>query len=444
MSDNVSNTRFRYLWSNDDCPDLDPVRALLAYLYIIGWKGGNLFPSFDELRNPPPDGVYLTKLSDADMYTTLNKIYKHVLNRVERLGSHTGRKTAYLFACMQGCTDMVSLMDAADHSCVTVALKYMRDAQAIAAVNRCYNDPNQHVGTWRNPYSAGGENAVIAPAIGAAHHRPLGELAVGFIEQRVGISPAHPHHRQPKYVFERVMAWQKSRPNASRQLVDELRLISVDRSQVIMSCVRQMVLMEADRATKDALAEAERAKAVWQHEAERAKAVWQQAFAELVQSNLISEGGIDANVISVVSQAFQNALQANIPSPGPLYALPTLVRGRSDAPDDADAAPASKKAKCRKGDKELPVATNFGRWTAADKLVWIDEHADYNSGDYIESSRHKLNRINKVAKCFRGCCQRDHAVFLAKHGKKNGKGVVDFVITKLKPCGTCHEQNTPV
>ena len=436
------------MWSNDDCPDLDPVRILLAYIYVIGWKGGNLFPSFDELRRPqpPPNGVYTTKLGDADMYATLNKIYKDVLHREETLGCHTGRKTGYLFACMQGCTDTLSIMNAADHSCPKIAKTYIRDAEAIAAVNRCFNDPNQRVGTWRNPHSAGGENSVLATAQGAEHHRPLWKLAVGFIEQRVGISPAHPHHRHPKFVFDSVMRWRKPREDATRQLEFQLEHISEDRSQVIMNCVGQIVHQAVDRATRAVHAEAEKDKADWQHafgqslEARFAQSL-EAGLVNDLQTRLTSEGGevVDTDFIkNAISQALQTTLQKDDPFTGTLAVTP-FQTGPYDAPDDG---PAPKRSRVRHGTKSLPVVANIGRLPALAKLEWIDAHADENTGDYIEKSRHMLNRINKIAKCFRDCCEKDACIFLGKHGKPKGKGieeVLDFAITKFDPrdCDTC-------
>ena len=243
------------MWSNDECPDLDPIRILFAYLYVIGWKGGSLFPSFEELDDPPADGVYVTKLSEEDLYESLKHIFNKVLKHEEKLGSHTGRKSAYLFAAMQGCRSVASMMEAADHECPKVALRYLQDAEAIMEVNCVFDDPKQRVGTWRSPHSAGGENAVLAAAPGSEFHRPLPQLVIGFIENLVGISPAHRQCRQPKFVFEQVVQWRKPQQDASRQLADQLCHISEDRTNTIMNCVAQMVnsavLDERKRAHAD-------------------------------------------------------------------------------------------------------------------------------------------------------------------------------------------------
>ena len=43
-------------------PLLCPIRHLEAYIYLIHWKGGPLFPGENELQNPPLDGIYTTSI----------------------------------------------------------------------------------------------------------------------------------------------------------------------------------------------------------------------------------------------------------------------------------------------------------------------------------------------------------------------------------------------
>ena len=80
-----------------------------------------MFPSFEELDNPPPDGIYKTTLEEKDLYDTLKPIYKDVLHRSEKLGVHCTRKTGYLFAVLGGCSDIAKMMLAAHHLCPKVS-----------------------------------------------------------------------------------------------------------------------------------------------------------------------------------------------------------------------------------------------------------------------------------------------------------------------------------
>jgi len=207
-NEHFSCWRYLYLWGDDKCPDLDLKRFLLAYLYIIGWKGGSLFPSKDELKNPPANGIFTTFMEEDDMYATLNDLYRSVLKRDDKLGSHTGRKSGYLLGVMRG-APAISLMVAADHDSYAVATRYVRDAEAIMEVNNCFNDPKQQVGDWKNPHCAGDETAARSAAPGARFQRPLPELVMGFIELHVGILPTDPRRHYPKYVMEKVLAWRK-------------------------------------------------------------------------------------------------------------------------------------------------------------------------------------------------------------------------------------------
>ena len=420
--------RYRYLWSNDQCPDIDPIRILLAYLYVIGWKGGNLFPSFAELANPPADGVYKTHLDENELYKSLNEIYQNVLKRKEKLGSHTGRKTGYLFACMQGCKDVSSIMAAADHECPKVALRYLRDAEALKEISFCFNDPKQQVGIWRTPHSAGGENAVISVAEGARHQRPLPELVVGFIELRVGIPPNHTRRFEPQYVYDQVLQWRKPHDDPSRQLSHHLHHISEDRRHLIMNCVGQIMITAADRAKQDARAEAERVNAAWL----------------LSVSNLktrLEMAGV-GNAEDIVKAAFPHLFSVDADPPS-LPALPSPTQGRilhTHYAPVTDLASPVKKSK-RTGTKQLPDSTNIGRWTAEAKLLYIDANADYNASDFVESGRQLIMKIKPIATCYRQCCNNNIERFLAKHGKRTrtngGTDVMNFAITKFKRCETC-------
>jgi hypothetical protein len=170
--------RYRYLWSNDTCPDIDPVRILLAYLYCIGWKGGTLFPSVAELGDPPANGIYTTTMEEGDLYSMLKVLWEQVLRRTEKLGSQTARKTGYLFAALMGCKSVASMMEAADHDCPKVVLRYLQDAESIMEINHCFNDPKQRVGLWRSPFCRGGENTVASCAPGAEFQCPLPHVSI--------------------------------------------------------------------------------------------------------------------------------------------------------------------------------------------------------------------------------------------------------------------------
>jgi hypothetical protein len=208
-------------------------RHLLAYLYVIGWKGGYLFPSMDELYNPPADGKYKTMMTESTLYSSLKDIFTEVLRRADKLGSHCARKTAYLFGTMRGAL-LEMLMLAADHDCWAVALRYFKDSESIMQINRVYREPTQALGLWKNPHCSGDETCRIVLSPGTKWQKPLPELAVGFIEIIIGINPNDPQGRQPKYVCDKVVAWM----HPGKKPIDELLVsLQTNRANVLMASV---------------------------------------------------------------------------------------------------------------------------------------------------------------------------------------------------------------
>jgi len=201
-------TRYLKIWGDDECPDMDLKRMLLAYLYGIGWKGGNLFPSKEEIQNPPADGIYTTHISEDDLLKFAGEIFKNVLGREEKLGSHTARKSGYLWAVIRGLTDSGQLMRASGHACIAVALGYLLDALSIAADLALHANPRQRLGSFNCPHSEAGENALRACLPGRQWQVPLPELVRGFMESRVGVVRGDPQNFRPRYIYDKVVAWQ--------------------------------------------------------------------------------------------------------------------------------------------------------------------------------------------------------------------------------------------
>lgn len=78
--------------------DVDALRHFQAYLYLIDWKGGHIFPSAQELKHPPADGVYQTAMTEEELMKGFNWLAKEVLGREDKLNTHFLRHLAYLFA----------------------------------------------------------------------------------------------------------------------------------------------------------------------------------------------------------------------------------------------------------------------------------------------------------------------------------------------------------
>jgi hypothetical protein len=117
------------LWPDAEMPEFCPIVHLLAYVYLTGTASGYLFPKREYLESPPDNGIIgegmqIQYNAFQDRYKALCK--KFVL-RKGPFGTHSSRKTSYLFAVWGGGQES-EMMQCARHKTVTNALKYKRDA----------------------------------------------------------------------------------------------------------------------------------------------------------------------------------------------------------------------------------------------------------------------------------------------------------------------------
>ena len=198
-----------WLWGNDDYPDLDSKCMLLAYLYCLQWKGGTIFPSEKEINLPPADGIYVTSMSDSEFTTAIEKIFRDLLGRTEKLTSHTPRKTGYLFAVFRGMACVASMMVAAGHVCTVVTLRYLKDTQAVWSLVQNYTDPEQQLGnSWKSCHCAASmETCKAIIDVGKEWQiSKMCDLVKGFIETTVGIDMESTERRlTPLYVYQKVV-----------------------------------------------------------------------------------------------------------------------------------------------------------------------------------------------------------------------------------------------
>ena len=130
------------LWEEGERPQMCPVRHLLTYLSLINYKSGYLFPNdLSDLHGNYTDHVpYQTFLNE------FNEVCKLVLNRPGPFGTHTMRKTAYLFA-IWGKAEEVELMVSARHKTVKSSIKYRKDAVLIGEADCVQRTPTVFIST---------------------------------------------------------------------------------------------------------------------------------------------------------------------------------------------------------------------------------------------------------------------------------------------------------
>lgn len=433
--------RYLYIWGDDACPDLDLKRHLMAYLYCIKWKGGYLFPSQDEINNPPQDGVYKTCLSEHDLYKSLEFIFTNILGRKDKLTVHTGRKTGYLFAFLRG-GKWVFAMQAADHESVAVAQRYMKDAQSIVQVNACFRDPAQNLGEWRNPFCGGDETAARASRPGSQWRKALPELVQDFMHQQIGVLPTDPRRYEPFYLSQKILDW-RTPDDPYLTIHATLRDFSRDRSQEIVSSVLQIETQARQQGRKNGRLEG----------IQLAMNTFEQKIGEM-STALRAMGLSNDQILQVTNTLPSDSTSASTGSTAASPLSPTerslnlLTGGGPSTKRSHKSQQSDKRKEARTGEKTVEGRDGIARWSPEKKLEFLDAHADEDSGNYKDGHRHFVMRANKIAKCFRDCCNKDVATFLGKHGEpKKGKHKVDFSITKLADknlpkCTQCHTSLT--
>lgn len=94
----------------------------------------------------------------------------------------------------------------------------------------------------------------------------------------------------------------------------------------------------------------------------------------------------------------------------------------------------------RKGTLSIPGRKEFTKMSAPQKLGFIASKTDQNTGQYANSDRQWLLRINPIAHCFTVCCGSDPEVFFGKHGKQFS--VAALTANKLIGCDSCGPQGS--
>ena len=176
------------LWSNPDVPALCPVRHLLIYFRLIGIKKGFIFPTKKELLDRPQNGHYRTKIA----YTTyLHKIKIYLRKITDRqdakFGSHTPRKTGYLFA-VWGNGEESEIRRSARHKDLNTSSTYRADAMYLLEMRRAQGETEMDwVSRFRTIYI---QDAQFGMSLNDTQHnfKPLHELAHIYVSNMLFMS----------------------------------------------------------------------------------------------------------------------------------------------------------------------------------------------------------------------------------------------------------------
>jgi hypothetical protein len=213
---------YLFLWADEENPEFCPVRHLLLYLYITGISAGHLFP---DLKKPFGPGI----VSKPMRYDKVQEAFKKIILKVapdysEKFGTHTARKTSYLFA-VWGLGSEADMMLSARHKSSDHARRYRESAELLRLVKDSQEDitVDMEVSKWKSVFlSSAGMNIAAVNRGSCAHTAAMHVLADRFIHDHVGLSRTHPNARVVSFMSTVVLR-HKRMQGARENFVKTLR-----------------------------------------------------------------------------------------------------------------------------------------------------------------------------------------------------------------------------
>lgn len=194
-----------------------------------------------------------------------------------------------------------------------------------------------------------------------------------------------------------------------------LKNIHVDRTAEIRSCVNQLRVESADAAKRAAHLNFNREKVA--------------LIAQI--KNTLSGQGVDPSTLGL-DDFLPRGFSGLLPSmQGPVWAQ-GLKR------TSCTSLPLHPTKEQRKGTCTITGRSDYNKMSVTEKLAFIASKADVNTGQYKNSDRQWLLRINPIARCYTVCCCSDPAVFFGKHGKQ--LSIATLTANKLSGCDNCGPQ----
>ena len=419
----IEQTRHFYIHGDDTFGEIDTKRLLLAYLYLIGWKGGSIFPSKKELADPPADGVYSTCINQATLDKDMKAKFK-ALGREDKLAMHSPKKSGFFFAGAKGVRDIMELLLASGHACAETTQMYLNDALCLVDLLKRQRpaDPDQALGSWFNPFSSGNENATRITAAGNQWKKPLAELAEGFIQHRVGISPTDPQRLQVQYLIQKVIDWKEPSSEDGGIAVSDI----ISTYQMFYACISytniilftnthtfphvfQQVLAPLNQdiclQVKACVAQTVHSKVSMARSQEReVKEKEKQAIYKNLEDYFVEKG------IEVVTEDLERLVLGNR-----TLTTATILKRAAKKKSKAYLTKHALRVPPTATEKRTIDRSTYGKLDSDGQLKFIHESYDLDHSKYEKGSRNWLNRVRPIAMCFRNCCNHDPSIFNAKY-----------------------------
>jgi hypothetical protein len=236
--------RYLWTWKDDETPVFCFVRHLLIYVYVCGIQGWFLFPTQDELYNPPADGIFKTEYTYSAYLKRLKYVFHQKLKRSSiRVGSHTGRKFAHIFGTFGGATATQN-QKAAGHKDLRQSARYTEDAEGLLELYKLQHDTSgrHRVSKYRPIECKGPENAELVNERSEKYQSTLYELAETYVEKQLGVKKDNPRSKDVKYLLEKALAEHTYPPNDLNDFLDEFGAVGDDEDKKRQAEVRATII----------------------------------------------------------------------------------------------------------------------------------------------------------------------------------------------------------
>jgi hypothetical protein len=193
--------------ADHETPDLCPVRALLIYMHILGIQDGYLFPSEQELFDPPADGHYKTMVDYSNFLKSFKELSDRILPPRDGLktGCQTFRKTFYVLAVFGG-GEQADVQMSARHASQKQSLKYRKDAMSLFTHHQENPNPADNVSKWKPIHIDGsGGNAALMNLQAGYLEMTAASVAPFYIRNMLGVKATNPLQTSIPFLFDVAM-----------------------------------------------------------------------------------------------------------------------------------------------------------------------------------------------------------------------------------------------
>ena len=367
------------LWADNEVPSLCPIRHLLAYVHLTGLKDGFLFPGNDNGH-----------ISYDQFQSEFQSVCEMLIERPGPFGTHSGRKTAYLFAVWGGGAD-ADIMLSARHKTINNAIKYKRDASYLLHLAHA-NDLNfsSIVTKWRSIFVANVQMGRKVNRNGSREFVSLAQLASNFVSKM-----CHCNDGGVLSTIDAIMEFQK--PMSS---MDEI--VSMCKGHLPHHILEQL-LQKIQQFTAECRLE--------NMEPKTKNANMQQEFV----------------VENIDSRAL---LPPSLPT---LTVVEMAVAERTDKSNSM-----KRKHDERGGSNDLPDRHNIKRLRGADKilaLVKLQQETPEDRSQLTEGARNfTIRTMDPILACFENHFQCNIEAFIQRWGQFSQSTFITKCCDGLKPC----------